>query len=1502
MKNWKKGVLLVLVAVFFLPNVLAEDLILTVHAKAPGTEIPILTTPVADDQNRIEADHIESLSITKQNSQYVVEFVDNSIDPNSGLFCGGIKTAHNEKASMEALITNYGCFDTWLGIPHPVLVQNFSNPSLPHPYNSPVSGKKIEAHCTKDFYSGCPNNQEEDPTERCKINDDIWCMDFSGFFPDTECESRTSQHCLYLGTNKDATLVNQENFEKDNLEIQFFDNLPGKAVFGVSAGFFPAANAQIGLAGEIQSFEENQSILLDLGGEFCSRFSFSLNDPNIDYWCWDSQNHPEIFDEQSGFLYGCISSNPDNSNNQPTNCIAGVEENYCPAPLEEANTATPSATGSDGCCGDDKEIFPKGDIGFVSQNSQYLCAKDYNDGTDPVEYFLDSSAWSWWNAQEVADKKSYRIHSLPGSDFVSNNEAWFYCDPKNTNKYGQNSIDNFETFPQGSIDTGCICADFFNGEIPPVCGAEKKNCCEYNVGPSCDDNPKYRPKTYAECGVCYDGSGGVVNTTDSGSEILSSGSQKFIDTSSVLNPNFPTIKFNSKLDCEYNGQGKFCGQGTVCTTSDDYNFLIYNSADSDGSQDYCCVVLPDESRGITQYDSQEIITCQQQETASCAEQGKTLCPTQKQACLDGNIVPSSDEEVCCESENFCYDPDYYSETQYFKVNKSFVCYQEQNRGFFAECCNELTTCYNAQNQDNLATKDTYAFGVGTPLHSIASFEQIQGIFLKTRAVIVKEDLQNNIQGPSRSTVYGYSGDLRTNRKNNWQDFDNLEFSIYYSYPQNPVLNIEYYENNDNTNTGYNEKRISGIMQYSINGDNPGKWHRIRVSLSDLQQQGIKIANVYKVRITNVSGGTLMLDNFFLSINDPDKNNPLAQRYCSGYFKQWVDDFEPPSTVRDFSLDNIAEWGPYKDVCDYNFFGWTGTRCCGDDQSFDVNEVFEDSSGGCWNGDEVLSNERLADKTGKPGDEAIIFFAGKFHECGGSRTITGFDGSAENKEQIIQTVQEPIGTAMGDWACTIYKTWENDESLKQKTSRIFLASKLFNVSSPDFSLSCGKLSDISNTPTASQSFACILNNQPYTAESDFKSQKTFLGIIYDSKEDLQNSLAEFVPFSNTTKNPIPGIIAALNNCTTASAENFSKCPELKSGSKTLYTYHNSANKAVIIGFSPIDEWEDYTPFEQLWNSIAEFFSKLFNPTPVFYSEGVYLEKFSSIKLKPDYEKFFFERVNKKQILGIFEKLSGQNDHVMKIEYTNFQSFNPSPYVEKIRPMGGTNPAQLEKRSLFGCNKTIVYLKNTRFPKEYWDFFTKNIRISEQDTSASALPYNCNSFCGDGEINNNEQCDFSARLEDSCTALDPQNYNIFADSFAGGTAYCQDDCNYNITSCTYCGDGICSAGEFCEQDNCTCGNNIIEDGFGEQCDGNALPFQGSCSAYNSEYVSGALSCTKDCKLDFVNCQLPPPQQPIQPNSCEPDEGGPCTPGIIPCCEGLACVLTNSGNYRCVKDGVV
>ncbi len=111
-----------------------------------------------------------------------------------------------------------------------------------------------------------------------------------------------------------------------------------------------------------------------------------------------------------------------------------------------------------------------------------------------------------------------------------------------------------------------------------------------------------------------------------------------------------------------------------------------------------------------------------------------------------------------------------------------------------------------------------------------------------------------------------------------------------------------------------------------------------------------------------------------------------------------------------------------------------------------------------------------------------------------------------------------------------------------------------------------------------------------------------------------------------------------------------------------------------------------------------------------------------------------------------------------------------------------------------------------------------------------------LCGNGFRDPGEQCDGSNLDGLSGTCAN------FSNSFISGSIRCDSSCQIITSGCL--------------RVSPRCGNNFIDIGLGETCDGNNFGiFGGGCANYSSNFIGGSLSCT-NCRINTTQCQPPQP----------------------------------------------
>lgn len=117
-------------------------------------------------------------------------------------------------------------------------------------------------------------------------------------------------------------------------------------------------------------------------------------------------------------------------------------------------------------------------------------------------------------------------------------------------------------------------------------------------------------------------------------------------------------------------------------------------------------------------------------------------------------------------------------------------------------------------------------------------------------------------------------------------------------------------------------------------------------------------------------------------------------------------------------------------------------------------------------------------------------------------------------------------------------------------------------------------------------------------------------------------------------------------------------------------------------------------------------------------------------------------------------------------------------------------------------------------------------ANSDVAPNACRTDCREpHCGDDVIDLDEECDGENLAANSCVGL----------GFTKGTLLCGQDCQYDVSDCSTCGDGIAE------------GTDTASVGY-ETCDGTDLRGQ-TCLTIGQ--AQGALACASNCSWDISGC---------------------------------------------------
>jgi len=285
------------------------------------------------------------------------------------------------------------------------------------------------------------------------------------------------------------------------------------------------------------------------------------------------------------------------------------------------------------------------------------------------------------------------------------------------------------------------------------------------------------------------------------------------------------------------------------------------------------------------------------------------------------------------------------------VSSRFICYNEDDAGIFAECCGyDLNKCYNQVPKGRRQ---------GAVLTTIEEFQE--------GCAANKNCVQKFGLVPRWSLDY-YSFDIPISRTDSpisdWTPYSSFEFYIYLvdDYAMDVMILGSQYQGDGNRLDDYTLLFYQPVTEYVVNSPALGKWMHVIIPINDDRWivQPTEVTHILLYADTQevkdaggrtkatIAGNTMNwenvvgIDRFFLRPQNP--------KFCAGTNTPgWIDDLDDDTLdVYDQPIGKIA--------CQSTpTFGWTGSKCCGDDTDAQNKEYFADEVAGCWNG-EMIPND------------------------------------------------------------------------------------------------------------------------------------------------------------------------------------------------------------------------------------------------------------------------------------------------------------------------------------------------------------------------------------------------------------------------------------------------------------------------------------------------------------------------------------------------------------------
>ncbi|MBW2991654.1 hypothetical protein KY345_00370, partial [Candidatus Woesearchaeota archaeon] len=618
-------------------------------------------------------------------------------------------------------------------------------------------------------------------------------------------------------------------------------------------------------------------------------------------------------------------------------------------------------------------------------------------------------------------------------DLVANGEEWFYCTAMQPNPTG-NSIGNLGTFPMPGGETGyrkacdinrdgiydelCVCpanqgCDDY--DIPfdpmslgedcgcigqPICSSGSNNCLDEDSDGTCDDCESSFGfgelcSTYTdqncpsnECRLEGDNCMSLQSTTES----VQKSDCTNRNSKACLGPPPQRSETYESTECTNQPRpgGAICNASRLCFGGEN----IWALDEGDRTPD-CCMGGE----------------CKEKSDLTCNNIGGEICDEQLFDCIGEELTGLKDQdsgEICCVGKCTLIDDSVYGELSLYEhVNESFICYTEGGENVWAECCYG-NDCMNGPLQDRqtpVDQVDKHTFTTGAMLHALRTYDKYEQ---DKNKYVDYVRVFSNVAEP-KIVVSG----LDAKRKSDWSGFNHLEFDIIYTNKPDKVEFVY---------TSGNSHKLN-IMEYSVNGNGTYVWHHIKIPIEDINTGLIDQIKIHPVRLMSMA-----LDNFFLTKSSDN-------RYCAGPFKRWIDALEPDPNIKyDTDRDGTIEDEDkiiYQRVCNAQLsMGWTGNKCCGNDNTKTSKEYYNDNYGACWAGFTVYDNERISDVINNDiGDyPKVIYKQPNYYYC----NKDNYDSAQNNNRDIDYPANEIIGQLKierkehcdveGGWFCSYDNDW------------------------------------------------------------------------------------------------------------------------------------------------------------------------------------------------------------------------------------------------------------------------------------------------------------------------------------------------------------------------------------------------------------------------------------------------------------------------------------------------
>ncbi len=657
-------------------------------------------------------------------------------------------------------------------------------------------------------------------------------------------------------------------------------------------------------------------------------------------------------------------------------------------------------------------------------------------------------------------------------------------------------------------------------------------------------------------------------------------------------------------------------------------------------------------------------------------------------------------------------------------NESYICYNHLENNFISECCG-VRGCNNLDNplnqQSRLSITSTIHQKTGASYHMLSSFDAKYYAYILKMSINEKEEfsLRNNqmVGYAEREGVFIWDSIISV------EGFDYLEFDFATNGKEYIKEIVIIDENGTEAVYPFSEVFDSERM----------KWGRVRLDLSDANDLNKKRIADIKFRFYETSTFQFLMDRLFLSVEGSDKSSD--NRFCSGNFAQWIDNYDGPTDRGFFNNDgqprsagaSFFDYGPYQEACDATMsFAWTGSACCGDDSFIgEDGEYWVDMQGVCWDGTPVLTDQTLASalsldyRQRELHERSLLFHRGTAYACGSENFFENnleehydvsfaFSQSDKLNNVKIKNKLTPKNNldVVGNWMCREGEGWIRIEDMNRVSIMASILTEIANEvdSIERFTLNCGDAENVANAIPEIEAVddvgaLCLMRTG---------SNHDFIGVNNTQGEIFLAFEAKDVTTSVISK--IPQLLLPYLD----SAEDIDCTPKERLDNKFFYEcdpngveqFHIYFNEDFEIGLIATDAHSNLDGrisfLERVWNFFVGFFQTIFGGDDEEPQDFITLSEFS------DFEKsnqLYISKQLDRQVVG---KVEIENDKKrIRVDYHNLTS-NVAFLEDAIKNKEG-NEEIYTCRNTDGNIQTIYVEKDANIETNTFNQLTSAIRL-------------------------------------------------------------------------------------------------------------------------------------------------------------------------------------------------